>query len=81
MFVDVLDADFGRLAAVRAEVASVGEALRLEDMFIDALPFAGWQPDHDGSQWSRPASAHAMAPLVDLPPLETIASMAGIAPI
>lgn len=96
MFVDVLGADFGGVAATGARCAPVCDTLRFEDVFVDALPgdaialpFEGWQSPSAGSAWAQPASGQQMAmtagagvmPSIGLPAIDAIAGMAGISPI
>lgn len=96
MFVDVLDADFGGLAATEARRAPSFDTLRFEDVFVDAvpgdaiaLPFEGWQAPSAGSAWAQPGAGPQMAmtpgavvmPSFDLPAIDAIAGMAGISPI
>lgn len=96
MFVDVLDADFGGLTTMGTQRAPFADTLRFEDVFVDALPgdaialpVEGWQSPAAGAAWAQPASGQPLAmthglavmPSIDLPAIDAIAGMAGIAPI
>ena len=44
MFVEVLEADFSRVAHAVQAVTPAGSPLRLDELFIDALPCGGFAP-------------------------------------
>jgi hypothetical protein len=93
MFVDVLEADFYQLARAVQTVMPAGVPLRLDELFIDALPDGGfgppvgvWSQDRIDTSWDRGfRGADRALPgyggfdaLAALTPIEQIA---GIAPI
>lgn len=98
MVVEVLEADFSRVAHAVQAVTPAGTPLRLDELFIDALPDGGfasplgaWTQDQiDAAAPWRGASGGVQPGLsgyggfdvlAALPPLESIAGIAAIAPI
>lgn len=97
MFVEVLEADFSRMAHAVQTVTPAGMPLRLDELFIDALPDGGfappvgtWSQDGIDPVWNpaRPEMGRVLPgygggfdALAALPPIEQIAGIAGISPI
>ena len=96
MFVEVLEADFSQVARVAQAAAPAGAPLRMDELFIDALPdgrfapqLATWPQDGRDAGWVRTLPAAEIAgpgyagfdAFAVLPPIEAIAGIAGIAPI
>ena len=96
MFVDVLEADFSQMGRAVQTVMPAGVPLRLDELFIDALPGGGfappvgvWSQDRIDTSWgrARPGADRALPgyggfdALAAMPPIEQIAGIAGIAPI